>query len=67
MSAFVDCPTCGRRTEYAPANRWRPFCTERCKLIDLGVWADDGYAIPGEPLEPDSGAPPGSAAPRRIR
>jgi endogenous inhibitor of DNA gyrase (YacG/DUF329 family) len=63
MTAFVDCPTCGRRTEYSPTNRWRPFCSERCKMIDLGVWANDGYAIPGEPLDPD--APPDPAAPRR--
>ena len=45
----VKCPTCGKETEYSPANRWRPFCSERCKLIDLGAWADDAYVIEGEP------------------
>ena len=45
----VKCPTCGNETEYAATNRWRPFCSERCKLIDLGAWADDAYVIEGEP------------------
>lgn len=45
----VKCPTCGRETEYGPRNPWRPFCSERCKLIDLGAWANDEYLIEGEP------------------
>ena len=66
MTAIVDCPVCGRRTEYAPTNRWRPFCSERCKLIDLGQWASDGYAIPGDPPDPeDPAAPPPPQTPRR--
>ena len=66
MPAFVDCPVCGRRTEFSPANRWRPFCSERCKLIDLGQWANDGYAIPGDPPDPQhpDDLPPADA-PRR--
>ncbi|HYF59867.1 MAG TPA: DNA gyrase inhibitor YacG [Burkholderiaceae bacterium] len=67
MAVEVDCPVCGRRTEYSPANRWRPFCSERCKLIDLGQWANDGYSIPGDapadPEDPASRPPP--APPRR--
>ena len=51
MTAIVDCPICGRKTEFSPANRWRPFCSERCKLIDLGAWASESHAIPGDPLE----------------
>lgn len=43
----VKCPRCGARTPYE-GNPWRPFCSERCKLIDLGQWAEGGYAIPGE-------------------
>ena len=59
MTAIVDCPVCARKTEFSPANRWRPFCSERCKLIDLGQWASDGYAIPGDPPDPeDPAAPP---------
>lgn len=66
MPPVVDCPVCGRKAEYTPANRWRPFCSQRCKLVDLGQWASDGYAIPGEPVDPqqpDAAPPP--AAPRR--
>jgi endogenous inhibitor of DNA gyrase (YacG/DUF329 family) len=53
----VKCPTCGNPAIYAPSNPFRPFCSERCKLIDLGAWADGKYAIPvnspqsGEALE----------------
>ena len=46
---FVDCPTCGKKSPFTPDNTWRPFCSERCKLIDLGEWASEGYQIPAEP------------------
>jgi uncharacterized protein len=49
----VRCPQCGGLSLYSPDNRWRPFCSERCKLIDLGQWASGAYSIPVE--EPDSG------------
>jgi endogenous inhibitor of DNA gyrase (YacG/DUF329 family) len=62
MTAFVDCPTCKRRSEFSPANRWRPFCSERCKMIDLGVWATGGYAIPGDAPDPDT-LPPDDVPP----
>jgi hypothetical protein len=39
-------------SEFSSNNPFRPFCCERCKLIDLGVWATEGYAIP-EPIKPD--------------
>jgi uncharacterized protein len=45
----VKCPTCHKPTAYE-GNPWRPFCSERCKLIDLGQWAEGGFAIPGEKL-----------------
>jgi len=45
----VKCPTCGKLIEYSTTNPWRPFCSERCKLIDLGAWANDEYVIEGEP------------------
>lgn len=45
----VKCPVCGREVEYSPANPHRPFCSERCRLIDLGAWANDEYVIEGEP------------------
>ena len=67
MTAIVDCPVCGTKTEFSPANRWRPFCSERCKLIDLGQWASDGYVIPGDAPDPEdpAGTPPGATSPRR--
>ncbi len=43
---MVACPNCSNLSEFSPTNAFRPFCSERCKLIDLGVWASEGYAIP---------------------
>ncbi|HQR51372.1 MAG TPA: DNA gyrase inhibitor YacG [Methylophilaceae bacterium] len=43
---MVACPTCGAQTEYTSANPYRPFCSRRCKLIDLGQWATENYRIP---------------------
>jgi len=42
----VPCPTCQRRTAYAPSNPWRPFCSERCRSIDLGAWASERFRVP---------------------
>jgi endogenous inhibitor of DNA gyrase (YacG/DUF329 family) len=65
MTAIVECPVCRRRTEFTPANRWRPFCSERCKLVDLGQWASDGYVIPGDAPDPEEpGAVPPPPPPR---
>ncbi len=46
MTTVVDCPTCGRKVEWSEKNRYRPFCSERCKQIDLGTWAEEKYSIP---------------------
>jgi len=43
---LVACPTCGKSVSWTPANVWRPFCSERCKLIDLGAWAAERYRVP---------------------
>ncbi|MBS4098470.1 MAG: DNA gyrase inhibitor YacG [Sulfuricella sp.] len=51
----VACPTCGQPAEYSPCNRFRPFCSERCKLIDLGEWAREGYRIPMDEMPSDDG------------
>ena len=48
---IVSCPTCGKKVAWLPINRFRPFCSERCKLIDLGAWAAEEHSIPGDPLE----------------
>ena len=49
----VACPGCGTPTVWSEGNPYRPFCSERCKLIDLGQWATGAYRIPQE--EPDDG------------
>ena len=43
----ILCPRCGELTTWEN-NPWRPFCSERCKLIDLAAWAEEDYSIPGE-------------------
>lgn len=45
--AKVKCPTCGREVKWDEQQKFRPFCSERCKMIDLGAWASDGYSIAG--------------------
>ncbi|MDA1232593.1 MAG: DNA gyrase inhibitor YacG [Planctomycetota bacterium] len=42
----VNCPQCGKPLPWDPKNAYRPFCTERCKLIDLGQWASGNYRVP---------------------
>jgi uncharacterized protein len=42
----VACPQCGKNVVWSSENRWRPFCSERCRLIDLGAWASESYRIP---------------------
>jgi hypothetical protein len=42
---LVNCPNCKQKTTWEE-NPWRPFCSERCKMIDLGTWASEGYALP---------------------
>jgi endogenous inhibitor of DNA gyrase (YacG/DUF329 family) len=45
------CPTCGKPASQDADNKDRPFCSERCRLLDLAKWLDGDYAIPGEPVE----------------
>ena len=48
----ASCPTCNRPVEWSERSPWRPFCSERCKLIDLGAWASEQRAIPVDaPME----------------
>ena len=58
----VPCPTCARRTAFTPENRWRPFCSERCRSIDLGAWASERFRVAASPqpsgTEEDSSARP---------
>ncbi|WP_298626332.1 DNA gyrase inhibitor YacG [uncultured Legionella sp.] len=50
----ITCPTCGKTKTWQPENKYRPFCSDRCKLIDLGEWANESRVIPGDSVDPDS-------------
>lgn len=52
---IVGCPTCGKPVPWIPENAFRPFCSERCRNIDLGAWAAEEYRLPenGKPLPDD--------------
>jgi endogenous inhibitor of DNA gyrase (YacG/DUF329 family) len=43
MSGQRKCPTCGTQFEHDPTSKWRPFCSRRCKMADLGNWMDGVY------------------------
>jgi uncharacterized protein len=68
----VKCPTCQREIDWSESP-FRPFCSERCRLIDLGAWLAEKHAIAGEPSPQEAGqgnpagedsdAPPGRAPP----
>lgn len=47
----IHCPTCRKQGTWLPDNQFRPFCSERCKLIDLGEWADEKYRVPSKPAD----------------
>ncbi len=48
LPKVVKCPNCAKSVEWSDAQPWRPFCCERCKLIDLGAWAGSSYSVPGK-------------------
>ncbi|MBT8117225.1 MAG: DNA gyrase inhibitor YacG [Gammaproteobacteria bacterium] len=53
----VTCPTCSATVVWTAKQRWRPFCSERCRLVDLGKWFDESNRIPAEqglPEKPDT-------------
>jgi hypothetical protein len=54
---IVRCPQCGKPVPWLPAQHHKPFCSERCRLIDLGAWVNEEHRIEGdaaEPATPDS-------------
>lgn len=51
----VNCPQCGSPVPWTRESRYRPFCSERCKMIDLGAWAAEKYRVPV--VEEDDDAP----------
>lgn len=50
---YVTCPACRGESLYGPSNPFRPFCSERCKQIDLGAWASEEFRVPTEPPTQD--------------
>lgn len=53
----IPCPNCGEVASADKDNLWRPFCSRRCKLIDLGEWIHEEHHIPGQHADPGAGAP----------
>ncbi len=55
----VACPSCKGPSVYAEINRWRPFCSERCRSVDLGAWASERFRVPAEtpPGDDDKASP----------
>ncbi len=51
----VSCPNCKKSVAWNDNFPFRPFCSERCKLIDLGEWADESHKIPGERVSENDG------------
>jgi endogenous inhibitor of DNA gyrase (YacG/DUF329 family) len=51
----VTCPACRGPSLFMPSNRFRPFCSERCKQLDLGAWASEQFSLPqhGSEQDPD--------------
>jgi uncharacterized protein len=51
------CPTCHRQIDWTEQFPQRPFCSDRCRLVDLGAWLSEGRAIPGNTAEASDNAP----------
>ncbi len=60
MTLAVKCPACGKTVRWVPENSFRPFCSARCKQMDLGAWAAERYRIGGTDEEPSSEDEPDS-------
>jgi endogenous inhibitor of DNA gyrase (YacG/DUF329 family) len=62
VASFTLCPICNRPAQPRPSNRSYPFCSDRCRLIDLSKWLGEEYRIPGphmgDAAEDDRGSPP---------
>ncbi|WP_105214794.1 DNA gyrase inhibitor YacG [Pseudoalteromonas sp. T1lg22] len=60
MPAKVNCPTCEQDVEWGPQSPYRPFCSKRCQLIDLGEWSSESNSIStplsNEPQSADASA-----------
>lgn len=49
----VECPHCGKPVPWTDESKWKPFCSERCRLLDLGDWLSEKHAIPADEPLPD--------------
>jgi uncharacterized protein len=59
VSRKVKCPTCGTGLVWDQKNMFRPFCSERCKNVDLGAWSAEQYTIPeNHPTDPNESGNP---------
>ncbi|WP_438862813.1 DNA gyrase inhibitor YacG [Neptunicella sp.] len=54
----VNCPQCQKPVEWVPSSEFRPFCSKRCQLIDLGEWANEEKAIPAGANKDAETSPP---------
>jgi uncharacterized protein len=57
----IRCPTCHREEDVPDKFQWRPFCSRRCKIIDLGNWLDEVYRVSGQAV-PDASEDDGADA-----
>ena len=56
MLTRVRCPACRREVEWRADNPHRPFCSERCRTLDLSGWLTERYRLPEEQPEPEPAA-----------
>lgn len=49
---IVRCPVCDKKVEWSEASPWRPFCSQRCRTIDLGDWLSEKHRVPGDEAPP---------------
>ena len=57
---LVRCPACGRDSVYGPSNPYRPFCSQRCKNLDLGAWASESFRVASDTPSGDAPDPDAS-------
>jgi endogenous inhibitor of DNA gyrase (YacG/DUF329 family) len=60
MVTVVKCPTCRRPVQWSTESVYRPFCSDRCRLIDLGAWFGEQHRIPDESANASEDLPPAS-------
>ena len=64
MATIVKCPTCRRPVEWSAESPYRPFCSDRCRLIDLGAWLSEKHAVADEASEISEDTSPSEDAAR---